>query len=161
MHRYWYRHWSWWAAFTPILWIWFFFFLLACESHQAATSQSSTYTLENTNPGTNWGAFIKQMKLCDLNMGRWRVNASTVIPHVDPKIFLRTKRRTKYFPLPGIMWGNVNSSFCRTAKRCSCLLNILRHNIKYWNNWDIARSNVSFIFVSFSPYSFVMSYLSV
>ena len=47
-----------------------FFFLLACESHQAATSESSTYALGNTNPGTNGGAFIKKIKLCDLNMGR-------------------------------------------------------------------------------------------
>ena len=33
--------------------------------------------------------------------------------------------------------------------------------LKYSTSQDIARSNASFIFVSFSPYSFVMSYLSV
>ena len=53
------------------------------------------------------------------------------------------------------MWGNVNSSFCRTAKCCSCFWNILRHKIKYWDNWDVAGSNASFIFLSLSPYSFV------
>ena len=53
------------------------------------------------------------------------------------------------------MWGIVNSSFCRTAKGCSCFWNILRHKIKYWDNRDVAGSNASFIFVSLSPYSFV------